>query len=72
MSKIEPYGNGGWTKLNDNDKMHCEDGPAVYNPGTFYQWWINGKCHRLNGPAVEFINGAEGIWWVRDKHIMIY
>ena len=30
------------------------------------EWWVNGKRHRLNGPAVEYANGVEE-WWVNGE-----
>jgi hypothetical protein len=34
--------------------LHCETHPAMYYNGhsvSFEDWYINGKFHRLNGPA---------------------
>ena len=29
-------------------------------------WWLNGKLHREDGPAVEWPNGNKE-WWLNDK-----
>jgi hypothetical protein len=29
-------------------------------------WYVNGKLHRLDGPAVEWANG-ERKWWLNDE-----
>ena len=39
--------------------------PVINKKGTKV-WYVNGKLHRINGPAVEHINGSES-WWVYDK-----
>jgi hypothetical protein len=30
------------------------------------RWWLNGKHHRIDGPAIEFVNGTE-IWYLNGK-----
>jgi hypothetical protein len=30
------------------------------------EWWLNGKLHRVDGPAVEFISSGEQ-WWLNGK-----
>ena len=37
----------------------------VYDDGSKY-WYLNGKIHREDGPAVEFANGYK-TWWVNGK-----
>jgi hypothetical protein len=34
-------------------KKHCDDGPAIIYPNGDKEWWVNGKLHRLEGPAIE-------------------
>ena len=29
-------------------------------------WYLNGKCHREDGPAVEWANGDKS-WWLKGK-----
>ena len=29
-------------------------------------WYLNGKCHREDGPAVEHANGDKA-WWLNDE-----
>ncbi len=43
------------------DDMFC----AIDKYGT-KSWWINGKRHRTDGPAVEFADGSKE-WWINDK-----
>ena len=30
------------------------------------RWYLNSKCHREDGPAVEYTNGHKE-WWLNDK-----
>lgn len=53
------------TKIyNDKHLLHCEHAPAVDSKYT-KEWWVEGKQHRKNGPAV-MINKPHYIrmeWW---------
>ena len=31
-------------------------------------WWLNGKLHREDGPAVEYSNGDKE-WWLNDGEL---
>lgn len=58
------YANGDIERFNENNQLHCENGPAVEsNYGK--QWLINGQFHRTDGPAVEAGNSLE--FWVEGK-----
>jgi hypothetical protein len=37
----------------------------VYSNGT-QKWWLNGKLHREDGPAIIHQNGTQ-TWWLNDK-----
>jgi len=39
--------------------------PKIDKDGT-KRWWVNGKRHRLDGPAVEFANGDK-YWYVNGR-----
>jgi hypothetical protein len=42
-------------------ELHWEDGPAIM--GTQYSiWFINGRRHREDGPAVIYHNGSTEYW----------
>ena len=43
------------------DKPEC----ITYANGTKY-WYLNGKLHRTDGPAVEYSDGSTE-WWLNDK-----
>ena len=30
------------------------------------EWWIKGKLHREDGPAIEYANGNKS-WWINGK-----
>jgi hypothetical protein len=53
--------------FNDNHKLHCENGPAVYT-STVKEWFINGKRHRVDGPAILIVkdNFIRAEWWVNN------
>ena len=46
--------------------MHNEDGPArILNAGSSpwaREWWVNGKRHRMDGPAVIWQSGNKEYW----------
>lgn len=53
--------------VNDYNKYHREDGPAVTltnNNGV--RWYSNGELHRVGGPAVESWDGREE-WHYRGR-----
>jgi len=31
-------------------------------------WYKEGKCHRLDGPAIEYVNGFKS-WYILNKHL---
>ena len=61
--KVDDYGTKRWYL---DDKLHCEDGPAVeYADGTKL-WYLNSNLHREDGPAVELPSGSK-YWYLNDK-----
>jgi hypothetical protein len=66
---------------NSSGQLHNEDGPAKENPtARDYQWYRNGKRHRMDGPArVMYVNlyqqeqdGFDSLpsyreWWVNGQ-----
>jgi len=62
----------GFEIYNYKDELHSFNGkPAVeYNDGTkiwYKEWYKKGKLHRLDGPAVEFIE--DKCWYYEGKEI---
>jgi hypothetical protein len=56
--------------VNKQGQAHREDGPAFeYNNGD-KSWWINGKLHRLDGPACIWTDRVG--WSVNGCYIGIY
>jgi hypothetical protein len=39
----------------------------VYEDGSKF-WYLNGKLHREDGPAVEYANGDKS-WYLNDKYL---
>ena len=39
--------------------------PIIYNDGT-KRWYFNGKLHREDGPAVEWVDGSKQ-WYSNGK-----
>ena len=65
--KVDEFGTKRWYL---NDKLHCEDGPAIESAGGTKYWYLNGKQHRTDGPAVEYANGTKywvKYWYLNDK-----
>ena len=40
-------------------------GIVIYSDGS-KEWWVNGKRHRIDGPAVEYANGNK-FWYINGK-----
>jgi len=53
-------------KVNDNNRLHCEDGPAHINSQGDQEWYINGSLHREDGPAYISHDGHME-WWQNNK-----
>ena len=39
---------------NENDELHRVDGPAFEDSNKNYKWYLNGKHHRIGGPAIIY------------------
>lgn len=65
----------GFEWLNQSGEYHREDGPArTWTSGPFAgtcEYYFNGKCHRLDGPAVIYPNGCR-VWWINNHDITKY
>ena len=62
---INKYGDKVW--MNEEGKIHREDGPALENLDGSKVWYINGKCHREDGPAFEREDDEYKAWWVNGE-----
>ena len=49
-----------WHKTKDGYRFESADGTK--------EWWVEGKRHRLDGPAVEYADGYKE-WWVNGKKL---
>jgi hypothetical protein len=51
------------------ERLHREFKPAVIYPDGRKEWWLNGKRHRVGGPAVKHISNTFFIyeWWILGK-----
>jgi hypothetical protein len=64
--------------LNEHGQCHRDDGPAVTRffskVGSVEEWWLNGKVHRINGPAETLFVLGKVIesWSVNDRFIRVY
>ena len=47
--------------LKESNKPTCK----TYSNGT-KKWWLNGKLHREDGPAIEYTNGYKS-WYLNGK-----
>ena len=58
---IKVVGEGYAMWVNKNAELHRVNGPAIeWNNGN-KEWWIDGKRHRIDGPAIYFKGHEE--WW---------
>ncbi len=62
-----------YLKIDFPHHLHREDGPAFIHPtynvhggNAAREWFINGKRHREDGPAVEYYNGNKE-WFLNDE-----
>jgi hypothetical protein len=67
---VDTFGTKRW--YNDNRRFHRDDGPAVeyqheYTNGS-KEWYIDGRLHRLDGPAIEWNDGDQE-WYINGKRI---
>jgi hypothetical protein len=78
MSYIIFFPNGDHARYNDDDQLHCENKPAVsFGPGSGLreaisnqkEWYLNGKRHRIDGPAIYGNCFGEISWWCWGKKI---
>ena len=59
-------GNGTKRWVNDDNRLHRLDGPAVIYYDDDKMWYKNGKIHRENGPAIIQTDGQKR-WYIHDK-----
>jgi hypothetical protein len=55
---------------NELGDFHRLDGPAIIWDNE--EWWVDGKRHRINGPACEYVNGTKKFWFTNDQYITVY
>ena len=58
----EEFTQAEWQKSYESHLAHREDGPA-YVTNTAEAWYIDGKLHRLDGPAYR-IKSTEPSWYI--------
>ena len=39
---------------------------CITDSGGTKRWWVNGKLHRVDGPAIEFASGSK-YWYLNGK-----
>lgn len=54
-------------KFDKKGLLHCENGPA-YSTKETKEWYLHGKKHREDGPAVEYTNGDQEYWVNGKRH----
>jgi hypothetical protein len=52
----------------EKDQPHRDDGPAYVSSNGMKFWYIHGKRHRLDGPAVEHPYYVRE-WWINDFEV---
>jgi hypothetical protein len=57
---------------NEQGQIHRENGPAIIGGNGYKAWHINGKRHRLDGPAREWTHVDADEWYINDFKIKIY
>jgi len=64
--KVDEYGDKLY--LNDEDKIHRLDGPALECLNGSKYWYINGNKHRNIDPYVEWSDGEKFWWFKGERH----
>lgn len=57
-------------KRNKQGELNCPDGPAIIRSNGSKEWWLHGKRHRIDGPAVE--SSVQNEWWFYGKRHRAY
>lgn len=58
------------TRSIDSFAWHKEDGPALVTTDGHYEYWVDNKRHRLDGPAVEYGSPhIEDDWFLWDNYV---
>jgi hypothetical protein len=52
--------------VDDDNKFHRDDGPAVECSDGGKEWYQHGERHRDDGPAVEWASGTK-VWYQHGK-----
>lgn len=47
--------------------LHREDGPAIEDVDGDKHWYVYGRCHRIDGPAIELTNSGCKQWLINGK-----
>ena len=63
MIKFYPSGVRAYLDINNN--FHRENGPAYISP-TSIEYFIHGKRHRIDGPAIKLIFIYDKDYWYYD------
>jgi hypothetical protein len=61
------YSNGTSCVLNNKLQYHCTTGPALTERNRC-EYWLNGKLHNENGPAIVYKNGRIEYWKDGKRH----
>lgn len=73
MKHVDVDGVESWT-CDKKGHFHREDGPAILYADGSCSWWLNGKRHRVDGPARTFIeNGGDPKyeWWIDNEFLFV-
>ena len=63
------YDNGNIIYYKKNTGLyHNPYGPAHMNKNGYRSYYIEGKCHRLDGPATIYSDGKEE-YWINDEYL---
>jgi len=56
--------------LNDQSRLHCDNGPAVILKDGTEKWYRNGELHREDGPAIVNPDGTHA-WYIYNTNVTI-
>ena len=57
--------------VNKKGNPHCLTGPACIWDDSDQEWYVDGKSHRIDGPACEYFTTNSFLFYLHDKHYTV-
>lgn len=60
--------NGDIVSVDEYGYLHNDEGPALITRFGVEEWWVHGKRHRTDGPAILYPNG-KGAYYIDNVEL---